>query len=66
MKAGTTKSGITTLDAPSLQEGSEYLFRVSAENEEGFGPAAELTEAVVPVKEPGKNCICFVVRLLSS
>ncbi|GFO38541.1 titin, partial [Plakobranchus ocellatus] len=52
VKAGSTKGGVTTLDVTSLLEGSEYFFRVSAENEEGFGPAVEISQAVMPVKEP--------------
>ncbi|RUS90387.1 hypothetical protein EGW08_001882, partial [Elysia chlorotica] len=52
VKAGTTKSGVTILDVASLLEGAEYYFRVSAINEEGQGPWTEMSQAVMPVKEP--------------
>ncbi|KAH9498302.1 hypothetical protein Btru_006487 [Bulinus truncatus] len=50
IKVGSTKSN--TIDVPSLLENAEYFFRVAAENEEGQGPFAEMSEAIVPIKEP--------------
>lgn len=57
IKAGTTKGMVTSLDVTGLTTGLEYLFRVAAENEEGFGPATEMTESVTPSKEPGQQSI---------
>ena len=61
VKAGTTKGGVTTFDVTSLLEGSEYYFRVAAANDEGCGPFVEMTQAVMPVKEPGMFVLYFPV-----
>ena len=69
VKAGTTKGTVTTLDAENLVTGQEYYFRVSAENEEGVGPACEMKELVKPTREPGERQQCVhcisVYRVLS-
>ena len=54
VKAGTTKGTVTTLEVENLVTGQEYCFRVSAENEEGTGPATEMKELVKPTREPGE------------
>ncbi|KAK7507540.1 hypothetical protein BaRGS_00001475, partial [Batillaria attramentaria] len=52
VKAGTTKGTVTTMDVEHLMLDQEYFFRVSAENEEGVGPATEMKESVIPTREP--------------
>lgn len=69
VKAGTTKGSVMTFDVTGLVTGQEYCFRVSAENEEGLGPATEIKEAIMPTREPGKNgfnfyCFWFCFMIL--
>ena len=59
VKAGTTKGTVTTLDVEKLVTGQEYLFRVSAENEEGASPAVEMKDSVRPTREPGESLFVF-------
>jgi titin len=44
----------TTYSVADLREGSEYEFRVSAENKAGVGPASEHTKSVKVEKPIGK------------
>lgn len=52
--------GSTTKYSPKdLREGADYLFRVSAINEEGTGSPLETTEPVKPQKKIGKKMTYF-------
>lgn len=46
VKADTTDGQTLTLKVPKLVEGSEYMFKVNAENEVGTSEWASLTEPV--------------------
>lgn len=46
LAAVTVDADALSCTVPKLFEGTQYLFRVSAENKIGTGPAAELTEPV--------------------
>lgn len=41
-------------DVRGLIEGYEYFFQVSAKNIRGYGPPAELKQAIVPSKQKGE------------
>lgn len=45
--------------ATDLKEGTEYYFAVSAENKAGFGKMAEISEAILPLREASKENILF-------
>ena len=57
VKVGLTKGNVHTLDVAQLYEATEYFFRVSAENEEGFGPEIEMEQCIKTVKDPGRKCV---------
>ena len=50
LKAGSTTGLVTDFTVPNLNEGTDYLFRVSAINEEGQGKPLESDTAVKPKK----------------
>jgi hypothetical protein len=52
-KVETVKAPSTTCLVERLHLEKEYYFRVTATNEEGTSPPAEMTEPVKLVKEPG-------------
>lgn len=52
-KAGSVPGDITTFSVEKLLEGSEYLFRVTAVNEEGESPPLESLDTVKPEKPAG-------------
>lgn len=53
IKAGVTNGPITNFTVNNLQEGADYLFRVSAVNEEGTSKPLETDSAIKPQKEIG-------------
>lgn len=52
-KVDTIKAPSTTCVVERLQLEKEYYFRITATNEEGTSPPAEMSEPVKLVKEPG-------------
>ena len=54
--SGTVEAGVYTFKVKKLFEGSEYLFRVAAENRIGLGEFAELTEPV-EARLPFGECV---------
>lgn len=56
----------TTFSVADLKEGSEYEFRVSAENKAGVGPASEPSKSVKVEKPLGKNCYQSIILTMLS
>lgn len=56
----------TTFSVADLKEGSEYKFRVSAENKAGVGPASEPSKSVKVEKPLGKNCYQSIILTILS
>ena len=54
VNVGLVKGNVCTLDVAKLYEATEYFFRVSAENEEGFGPEVEMEKCIKTIKDPGR------------
>lgn len=50
----------------TFKEGSEYEFRVSAENKAGVGPASEPSKSVKVEKPLGKNCYQSIILTILS
>lgn len=53
VKADTVRAGITTCTVDNLMEGSHYVFRVFAENDEGLSPPLESDAPVTCRRTPG-------------
>lgn len=53
-KSGTVNGDTTTFTAPDLLEGTEYLFRVIAVNEQGQSQPLEAEATIKPMKKLGK------------
>ena len=56
-KIATIKAPSTSCMVERLIEGVDYYFKVTAVNEEGSGPSAELSQPIRLEKQPGKNCL---------
>ena len=54
-KVANVDAGTTRYSPRDLREGTDYLFRVSAINEEGQGLPLETTEPVTPQRKIGKD-----------
>jgi len=52
---------VTTYNVKNLTEGTEYLFRVTAENKIGVSPVLETDQSIIPKSKFGK---CFVSWIL--
>ena len=63
VKGGVTSGPDTKFTVANLQEGAEYLFRVSAVNAEGSSKPLETESAVVPTKSVGKG---FLINYTSA
>ena len=59
VKSCLTKGGVTTFDVTSLVEGWEYHFL--RQQSGGLGTFVEMSQAVMPVKEPGMFVLYFSV-----
>jgi titin len=59
--AGTFGSGVTSGNISGLEEGVQYVFRVSAVNSVGSGPPAELQRAVAAKSAHCEYFIAFVI-----
>ena len=53
IKVEKTKPNVTSFCVQNLLEGSEYFFRVFAENEEGLSAPLESVQSVIPHRAPG-------------
>ena len=60
-RAGSTSD--TEYMVTRLAEGVHYMFRVSAENSQGVGPAEELSKSVAAKSAHSKYCHMGKVRL---
>ena len=61
VKASTTKFGVTSFDLASILEGSRVPLLGSGSKRGGLGPFVEMSQAVMPVKEPGMFVLYFSV-----
>ena len=55
VKADTVRGGVTTCKVDRLMEGSHYVFRVLAENDEGLSPPLESDSPVTCRRAAGKS-----------
>lgn len=58
---GVSSGSLTTHTVTGLQNGTQYVFRVKAENAADFGPLSSDSDAVKPFGEPGKPTVLEVV-----
>jgi len=63
VKADSVRGGTTTCVVDRLMEGSHYVFRVSAENDEGLSPPLESDAPVTCRRAPGKAEDCTLLLL---
>lgn len=56
-RVATTDGSDRKVKIDNLTEGTKYYFSVAAENKAGSGPAAEMPNGVIPVKELSKLMI---------
>ena len=61
VKVDTVRGGTTTCVVDRLMEGSNYVFRVSAENDEGTSPPLESDTPVTCRRAPGKAFHCVII-----
>lgn len=54
MKAGSVPADTTTFKVDKLIEGNEYMFRVTAVNDEGDSQPLESVDSVKPLKPASK------------
>ena len=62
MPVDKTDGATSTYAVRKLQEGNEYFFRVSAENEIGTGEPAELVEGTVAKSPFGEFRLCDLTK----
>lgn len=65
-KCGSVNGKTLTFTATNLLEDTEYIFRVSAVNEQGQGASLEATDITKPTKKIGKNTFMHIFLVLKA